>query len=75
MDCKAAEIPIESNLKLQPTRVEEVIDRDRFQWLVGRLIYLSHTRPVIAFVVSMLVNLCTLLVSITLMLFIEYLGT
>ena len=54
MGCKAAEnLSIESNLKLQPARVEEVIDRDQFQRLVRRLIYLSHTHPDIAFVVSM----------------------
>ena len=46
--CKAAETPIESNMKLQPIKVEEVIDRDSFQRLVGRLIYLSHTCPDIA---------------------------
>ena len=46
--CKAAETPIESNLKLQPARVEKVLDRDRFQ----RLIYLSHTSPNIAFAMS-----------------------
>ena len=48
MGCKAVETPIESNLKLQPARVEKVLDRDRFQ----RLIYLSHTRPNIAFAMS-----------------------
>ena len=46
--CKAVETPIESNMKLQPIKVEEVIDRDSFQRLVGRLIYLSHTCPDIA---------------------------
>ena len=53
MGCKATETPIESNLKLQSAKVEEVIDRDRFRRLVGRLIYLSHSRPDIAFSVSM----------------------
>ena len=53
MGCKAAETPVESNLKLQPANANEVIDRDRFQRLVGRLIYLSHTCPDITFAVSM----------------------
>ena len=53
MDCKAAKTPIESNIKLEQAKANEVIDRDRFQRLVGRLIYLSHTRPDIAFAVSM----------------------
>ena len=53
MGCKAAKTPIESNLKLQLVRMEEVIDRDRFQPLVRRLIYFSHTHPDIAFAMSM----------------------
>ena len=43
MGCKAIETPIKSNLKLKIAKGEEVIDRDRFQRLVGRLIYLSCT--------------------------------
>ena len=53
LGCKAAETPIEPNLKLQAAKPEEVINKDQFQRLVGRLIYLSHTRPDIAFAVSM----------------------
>lgn len=43
LGCKAVETPMEPNLKLEPTKAEEVIDRERCQRLVGRLIYLSHT--------------------------------
>ncbi|XP_059654624.1 pentatricopeptide repeat-containing protein At3g06920-like [Cornus florida] len=50
---KPAETPIEPNLKLQPSKDEEVMNREQYQRLVGRLIYLSHTRPDIAFAVSM----------------------
>ena len=53
LGCKPAETPIELNVKLQPTKAKNVKDRDRYQRLVGRLIYLSHTRPDIAFSVSM----------------------
>ena len=53
LGCKATETPIELNLKLQPASPVEVIDKEKYQCLVGRLIYLSHTRPDIAFVVSM----------------------
>ena len=53
LGCKAAKTPIEPNLKLETANAEEVIDRDKFQRLVGRLIYLSHTRSDIAFAVSM----------------------
>lgn len=53
LGCKAAETPIEPNLKLRPASPEEMVDKERYQRLVGRLIYLSHTRPDIAFAVSM----------------------
>ena len=53
LGCKATETPIEPNLKLQPASPVEVIDKEKNQHLVGRLIYLSHTRPDIAFTVSM----------------------
>nr|XP_016434951.1 PREDICTED: uncharacterized mitochondrial protein AtMg00810-like [Nicotiana tabacum] len=50
--CRPAESPIESNHKLQ-SGVGESIDKERYQRLVGRLIYLSHTRPTIAYSVSL----------------------
>ena len=53
LGCKAAETPLEPNLKLQPASPVEVIDKEKYQRLVGRLIYISHTHPDIAFVVSM----------------------
>lgn len=52
LGCKSAETPIEPNVKLQPAQAKHVGDRERYQRLVGRLIYLSHTRPDIAFPVS-----------------------
>ena len=54
LGCKAVETPVEPNLKLKPANTEDVIDREKFQRLVGKLIYLSHTRPDIAFAVSLL---------------------
>ena len=41
---------------LQDANLEEVEDKGRYQRLVGRLIYLSHTRPNIAFFVSMVIE-------------------
>ncbi|RVW87752.1 Retrovirus-related Pol polyprotein from transposon RE1 [Vitis vinifera] len=52
LGCKPAETPMELNVKLQPIKAKNVKDRDHYQRLVGRLIYLSHTRPDIAFSVS-----------------------
>ncbi|KAJ9683695.1 hypothetical protein PVL29_019319 [Vitis rotundifolia] len=54
LGCKLAETPIEPNVKLQPTKAKNVKDRDRYQRLVGRLIYLSHTCLDIAFSASMI---------------------
>lgn len=48
--CKSSDTPIATN-----TRIENkggIVDRDRYHRLVGKMIYLSRTRPNIAFAVS-----------------------
>ena len=52
LGCKATETPIEPNLKLQQASLEEMVNKERYQRLVGRLIYLSHTHLDIALAVS-----------------------
>lgn len=47
LGCKPSDTPIESGKKT--SNVGEPVDRERYQRLVGKLIYLSHTRPDIAF--------------------------
>jgi hypothetical protein len=49
--CRPALTPIEQNQRLT-SESGEPVDRERYQRLVGHLIYLSHTRPDIAFAVS-----------------------
>jgi hypothetical protein len=51
LGCRPAVAPIDQKFKLS-AEAREPIDRERYQRLVGRLIYLSHTRPDISFVVS-----------------------
>lgn len=46
--------PIEPNLKLDEAEEDAMVDREMYQRLVGRLIYLSHTRPDIAYAVSVI---------------------
>ncbi|KAH9704751.1 hypothetical protein KPL70_011593 [Citrus sinensis] len=53
LGCKPAETPIEPNVKLQPAEAENVKNKEHYQRLVRRLIYLSHTRPYISFSISM----------------------
>nr|CAN68705.1 hypothetical protein VITISV_001641 [Vitis vinifera] len=53
LGCKPAKTPIKPNIKLLPSKDDEVEDKEQYQRLVGRLIYLSHTRPDIAFAISM----------------------
>ncbi|KAJ9541315.1 hypothetical protein OSB04_027821 [Centaurea solstitialis] len=49
--CKPISTLIDSNVKLNAYD-GELVEKGRYQRLVGRLIYLSHTRPDIAFAVS-----------------------
>ncbi|KAL6315716.1 hypothetical protein AAG906_006578 [Vitis piasezkii] len=50
--CQSVNIPIEEGLKLcvEPTQVST--DKGRYQRLVGRLMYLAHTRPDLAYALS-----------------------
>jgi Reverse transcriptase (RNA-dependent DNA polymerase) len=51
LGCKPAVSPIDVNAKMSADAGEQV-DRERYQRLVGRMIYLCHTRPDISFTVS-----------------------
>ena len=51
--CKPANTPIDPNMKLGSMEEDVAVDKGMYQRLVGRLIYLSHTRPDIAFAVSL----------------------
>ena len=50
--CKALDTPTELNHQLSDAPEDKTIDKSPYQRLVGRLIYLSHTRPDITYVVS-----------------------
>ena len=52
LGCKPVEIPIEQNHKLCEGPKYEVVDRESYQRLVGKLIYLSHTRPDITYAIG-----------------------
>ncbi|CAA6655700.1 unnamed protein product [Spirodela intermedia] len=52
--CKPANTPIDPNQKLCMADEEISIDREMYQHLIGRLLYLIHTRPNISYVVSIL---------------------
>jgi hypothetical protein len=49
--CRAAATPIDQNDKIT-AQSGELMDREKYQRLVGRLLYLCHTRPDIAYAVS-----------------------
>lgn len=50
--CKPVDTPMDANLELGDLKDSIPVERGRYQRLVGKLIYLSHTRPDIAFAVS-----------------------
>ena len=52
LECKLADIPIVQNHKLGEYVDQVPADKQRYQRLMGKLIYLSHTRPDIAYAVS-----------------------
>nr|CAN61409.1 hypothetical protein VITISV_035127 [Vitis vinifera] len=52
LGCKPIDTPMDSQKKLGIEKESTPVDRGRYQRLVGRLIYLSHTRPDIGFAVS-----------------------
>ena len=52
--CKPVSTPLDPNHKLGEAKEEPVVDKRIYQRLVGRLIYLAHTRPDIAYSVSMI---------------------
>ena len=53
LGCKPAKTPMDSTVKLEESDGSPPVDKGRYQRLVGKLIYLSHTRPDIGFSVSM----------------------
>ena len=54
MASKPVTTPIEQDHKLSEALGEKKVDRKMYQRLVGRLIYLAHTRPNIAYSVSVI---------------------
>ena len=51
--CSPASTPMEENLKLCVHPNQVPANKERYQRLVGRLMYLAHTRPDLAYVLSM----------------------
>jgi len=51
-DCKHVDSPLDPNTKLIPRQEEPLKDPSRYRRLVGKLNYLTITRPDISFVVS-----------------------
>ncbi|XP_048131448.1 uncharacterized mitochondrial protein AtMg00810-like [Rhodamnia argentea] len=51
LGCKSIDTPLDSNAKIW-AKTGELVDRESYQRLVGKLIYLSHTRPDIAYTIG-----------------------
>jgi len=52
MDCKTTRVPIEQNHKIGNDEGSSSVNKGQYQRLVGKLIYLAHTRPNIAYAIS-----------------------
>ena len=52
LGCKTSRVPIEQNHKIGNDEENPKVEKTQYQRLVGKVIYLSHTRPDIAYVVS-----------------------
>ena len=52
--CKPVSTSMDPNHKLGEAKEEPMVDKRMYQRLVGRLIYLAHTRPNIAYSVSVI---------------------
>jgi Reverse transcriptase (RNA-dependent DNA polymerase) len=52
LDCKPADTPMAQNMKFSNDHNQVPANKEQYQRLVGKLIYLSHTRPDIAYVVG-----------------------
>ena len=52
LGCTPASTPLEPNWKNKEEEEEHLVDKGMYQRLVGKLIYLSHTRPDITYVVG-----------------------
>lgn len=49
LGCKPKSVPMEPGIKLRTKAKDEPVNKGRYQRLVGKLIYLAHTRPDIGF--------------------------
>lgn len=52
LGCKPSDVLIESNHRLGATTKSSLVNKEQCQRLVGKLIYLCHTRPDITFAVG-----------------------
>jgi hypothetical protein len=52
LECKPVDTPIVQNHKLTEHIDQAPMDKGRYQRLVGKLIFLSHTRPDFAYIVK-----------------------
>ena len=75
IDCRVSDIPVETNHKLRLDDNNPQVEMSLYQKLIGKLLYLSHTRPDISILLMSSGNLCIRLGYLTFRLLIEFSGT
>ena len=51
-DCKLANISIDAKHHIGSCLDSDIVDKGQYQWLVGKLVNLSHTRPDLSYAVK-----------------------
>ena len=56
LGCKPVSTPLDVNVKIEKGEDGAPVDKETYQRLIGKLIYMNHTRPDISYAISLLIQ-------------------